>query len=691
MTRVPSPDNTLTIALSLARYGWHVFPVKITDTPEGRDKRPLVKWKDEATTDAEQIATWWTTDFPDAWIGVYCEKSKIVVVDADQDGEKDGLGNLLAEEITVPDTLEYKTGRGGFHFIYKAPPGRWTIGQGVPVPDVDIRAGGGLFIYYGPELTKKPKLAPAPDWALIPFEGTERSTGATVEAWLNAVKGGKPGHKMHEQARRIKARGTSHDTLLDAVAQVVKLATVEGKRGARDTLDAMRHVYTLNYPDFARHFDAAVAGSVDHWGLPTDRELATIAKPVLEGLGDEARNAIGDAFDKAVLQAGYDEVGLQRPDEIDDPDPDDEDDEDFAEDLATRVRTMRIDIQARRMLAAESYTGTEEISWEDLEHHEVRWLVEDLVAESSLTYLVARANTGKTFTFIDMVARMQAGLPWLGKKTRPAKTLIVLGEGLHGAIDRFRAWSNANGVPLDSIRQNIKFAAGANLNNDESIERLQRLAADCELIVIDTYAATSGIDKEDDAALASLTLNRAKAINPNAALFFTHHPRKVDEDTERPVMRGSGAMAGAADTVMTLYRDHTYIPDGRDDQKWLALSTDAEHAGKNRNAQTETFRGLYLQEVDGSAVVSQVDGEGISKADKVIRSHLTGPMTVEEFRTKAGISRGTALKYLKESRFSSVKKGGGPNPDIFSPTSNVLYLISKKKAAPDAEQEAETS
>lgn len=662
---IPSPDNVLTVALSLAKFGWHVFPVELSETDGRRDKKPLIKWVEGATTDPETIATWWTGKFADAWIGVNCEKSGILVADLDQDHGKDGFGNLVAGGYERPKTFDYETGRGGTHLVYKAPPGQWTIGKGVPVKDVDIRAGNGLFVYYGPELTKKPKLAPAPDWALIPYDATKSSTGAQVDDWVKAVRQGKPGHKMREQMRRIKVKDTDHETLLDAVAQVVKLATVEGKAGAGDALQTMRDTYTFGFPEYARHFDAAVAGSVDHWGLPGDRDLTTIAKP------DHATNetdVVGDIM-----------RDLARMDDEDD----DPDDEDFAEDLASRVRTMRIDIQARRMLAAESYTGTEEISWEDLEHHEVRWLVEDLVAEQSLTYLVARANTGKTFTFIDMVARMQAGLPWLGKTTRQAKTLVVLGEGIHGAIDRFRAWSKATGIPLADIQHGIKFAAGANLNNDESLERLQRMAVDCELIVIDTYAATSGIDKEDDAALASLTLNRAKTINPNAALFFTHHPRKLDEDSERPVMRGSGAMAGAADTVMTLYRDHTYIPDGSDNHKWLALSTDAEHAGKNRNAQTETFRGLYLAEVDGSAVLAQVDGEGISKADKVIRSHLTGPMTVEEFRTKASISRGTALKYLKESKFASVKKGGGPTPDVYSPTSNVLYLISKKKAEPD--------
>lgn len=671
MTVIPSPDDTLTIALSLARFGWHVFPVEIAETDGRRDKRPLIKWLKGATTDAETIATWWTGKFVTAWIGVNCEKSGIIVADLDHDHGKNGLGNLIDAGHTLPETLSYQTGRGGEHWVYKAPPGRWTIGKGAPVKDVDIRAGNGLFVYYGPELAKKPKLATAPEWALLPYEATKSSTGAQVDEWLSVVKPGTPGAKMREQVRRIKHHGTDHETLLDAVAQVVKLATVESKRGAPEAIDRMREEYTRYFPEYVRHFDAALAGSVDHWGLP--RELVTIAKPKDDYLETQ--------------------LASMRPDEIDDPEPDDpsEDDEDFEEDVASRVHLLKVDVEARRRVAAANYIGTDVLSWSDLEAREVRWIVEDLVAEGSLTYLVARANTGKTFTFIDMACRIVTGSAWLGKRVKPCSILIVLGEGVHGAIDRFRAWCEYNGVELAAIKPYIRFVAGANINNDESLSKLQEQGVGCELIIIDTYATTSGIEKEDDAALASLTLNRARSINPDAALMFTHHPRKMDEDGDRPVMRGSGAMAGAADTVITLFRDRSYIGDGVGDEDWLALSTEADHAGKNRNAQTETFRGLYIKEIDGSAVLVQVDAAALSKADSKVKAFLTGPMTVVEFMAASKLSRPTALKYLKESKFASVKKGGGPVADVYSPTSNVLYLMAKKKPAADDEQEAETS
>lgn len=49
--RFKPPENTLAIALSLARAGWPVFPVSVyLDDAGKRHKVPAVKWKTWATT-----------------------------------------------------------------------------------------------------------------------------------------------------------------------------------------------------------------------------------------------------------------------------------------------------------------------------------------------------------------------------------------------------------------------------------------------------------------------------------------------------------------------------------------------------------------------------------------------------------------------------------------------------------------
>lgn len=674
---IPSPANTLEIALSLARVGWPVFPVKLVDRDGHRDKKPLVKWLTEATTDPETIATWWTAGVPSPdgkrttpgsqlWIGVHCGRAGIIAVDVDEGNGKRGAFNLADRGVLLPKTFTYETGRGGTHHLFVAPPGEWTIAQNVPVRDVDIRAGHGLFVYYGPavDITAGQELAPAPPWSLIPRERAAVSTGTSVEAWAASLKPGEPGAKLQALVRQVKPEGVGHDDMLRITREIVKLGTL-GKPGADAALAEARAAYTQNYPGYAGAWDAAVEGSVDNWGPRRDKL---------------------DELTRKAVEAGDDLVELDAITKSDDPD-----DEDYSEDLAARVREMRLSRDARRVLAAEDSTGGDLLTRDMLEEQSVDWLVTDLVARASITFLVARSNTGKTFAFIDMVCRMVHERPWLGKETQRAKTLIILGEGAAGITQRIRAWCDFYGGDYEKVWEWVSFVGQFNINADDQLAKVQKHARDAELVILDTYAMTSGVESEDDAALQSITLNRARSINPDAALFFTHHPRKADEDSDKPVMRGSGAMAGAADTVLTLWRDRGYIPeDAAVDANWLALSTEPEHAGKNRNAPTETFRGIHLVDTGESAVFAQTAGESLSKWDRIIRSHLRGEMTVQEFCDAAGVSERAARPKLTASPYVVVHEGSGRTPNRYSLTANALRFAVTPAGAPEPEEITKT-
>jgi len=675
VTTLTSPANTLAVALSLAKLGWPVFPVKLVERDGHRDKKPLVKWLTEATTDPETIATWWTAGVPSPdgkrstpgsklWIGVHCGRARLIVADVDEGNGKHGSVNLATAGITIPTTFHYETGRGGQHYLFRAPAGEWTVAQNTPVRDVDIRAGHGLFVYYGPEVTDEPKLAMAPAWACVPRERAAVSTGTSFDAWVESCKPGKPGAKLQALVRQVKPEGTSHDDMLRITREIVKLGTL-GKAGAPDALALARETYTRNYPSYAGAWDKAVEGSVDNWGPRRD----TL-----------------DTLTRAAAENGDDVVEITELVKAD-PDADDEDDDDYAEDLAQRVRDMRLARDARRILAAEDSTGGDLLSRDELEEQSVDWIVESLVARASITFLVARSNTGKTFAFIDMICRMAHGMPWLGKPTVQAKTLVILGEGASGITQRIRAWCEFNGGDYETVWQWVSFVGQFNINADDQLEKVRRHAADAELIILDTYAMTSGVESEDDAALQSITLNRARSINPEAALFFTHHPRKAEEDSDRPVMRGSGAMAGAADTVMTLWRDKAYIPDDAAlDEAWLAISTEPDHAGKNRNAPVETIRGLYLYNAGESAVMTQTAGEAISKWDKIIRRHLRGEMTLQDFCKAANVSERAARPKLGTSHFVIRKEGAGRRPTLYSLTANALLHSPNVESYPEPEE-----
>lgn len=316
---IPSPADTLDIALSLARAGWHVFPVRLTQVERDgkikRDKRPLVKWHEGATTDAETIATWWTADFPDAWIGVHAARSGILIVDIDLEPD-DGAANLKAAGIKPPRTFRYPTRGGGNHRVYAAPDGvKLTIGQGVPVKGVDVRAGTGLMVYYGPKLDGPPVLAPAPEWALIPATSTttDRSVDADLARWISRTVPGDPTKPVRKVLKRVKPDGMGHEEMLAAVTDLVKLGA-SGTPGVGNALTAARATYLRDYPESARHWDNAVLGSIQKFGSPpatlelTKPERQAIAQRNTPAAVAERKTERTAAYVSARIEAGDHEL-----------------------------------------------------------------------------------------------------------------------------------------------------------------------------------------------------------------------------------------------------------------------------------------------------------------------------------------------------------------------------------------------
>lgn len=271
-TPIASPPDSLATALSLAGIGWPVFPVRLTpvtraDGSRAVDKRPLVKWLEGATLDREQIATWWG-QWPDAWVGVHAGRAGIVIVDVDiaKGDRPDGAVELEKAGIKLPKTLRYRTRSGGRHHVYAAPEGvKLTIAQNVPVPGVDLRAGNGLMVYYGPPLTEAPTLSPAPEWATVLPEKTYERGEGSIDTWLERVQSGKPSKALRAVLERVTSDGMSHDDMLAVVSDLVKLGA---ERGSRTAFDRARDTYLDGWQGFERHWDAAASGSIAQHGIP---------------------------------------------------------------------------------------------------------------------------------------------------------------------------------------------------------------------------------------------------------------------------------------------------------------------------------------------------------------------------------------------------------------------------------------
>ncbi len=121
----------LQAALEYAAHGWHVFPC----VPGA--KNPLTSHGVyDATTNPEQISSWWER-WPTANVAVACgEKSGITVVDVDENCEE------WLEKL--PRTLTQKTPSGGYHAFYRCCP---VCTNSVRFrPGLDIRNTGGYVL-----------------------------------------------------------------------------------------------------------------------------------------------------------------------------------------------------------------------------------------------------------------------------------------------------------------------------------------------------------------------------------------------------------------------------------------------------------------------------------------------------------------------------------------------------------------
>lgn len=165
-------DN-LPWALTLAKRGWLVFP--------SRNKRPLVRWSQQATTDAGTIEKLWGT-WPDADVCIKTgEESGLVVVDWDAYKQESVPSWQRFPLGPVPTTYSVKTPKGGYHFYFQHPGFRVRNSAGLLAEFVDVRGDGGMVVAYNPVLVAP--LAPVPlDWVQEQTKQVDRDIDISAPA-----------------------------------------------------------------------------------------------------------------------------------------------------------------------------------------------------------------------------------------------------------------------------------------------------------------------------------------------------------------------------------------------------------------------------------------------------------------------------------------------------------------------------
>lgn len=135
-------------ALNYAKSGFEVFPL----TPNSKTPLKGTHGSKDATTDTQQIKTWWH-DHPTANIGVTTRSFFVLDVDVNhadgQDGRK-SLEVLQNSKGKLPPTHIVLTANGGEHWYYQKPQGM-TLPQKIAfLKGVDIKAHPNNYVLVPP-------------------------------------------------------------------------------------------------------------------------------------------------------------------------------------------------------------------------------------------------------------------------------------------------------------------------------------------------------------------------------------------------------------------------------------------------------------------------------------------------------------------------------------------------------------
>lgn len=498
------PDDGTPLALKHAlRHavadGWRVFPC------EPRGKRPIVKWRTEATTDTDTIRAWWDTE-PHANLGV-CTGDGLIVIDLDGPDGANTYDLLVAHLGALPKTLTANTGKGR-HLYYRADGYDLRNSAGKLGPGVDIRAEGGYVI-------APPSMHPS--GARYTWEKAGADVARLPDAWAAKIA----------EANRNDASSGAEVTPASDVPQ--------GQRNDFLWRSACRlRRMGLAYPALLAALHAE------------NRERCKPPAPArdVEAIAERAQATYGatDPIIASVTPRGdgtFDIEGHDLPSGTDDNEP--------------------VDV-IDAMLPTETWDEFRDAADED-----IAYLVRDVWPAGSFGIIGAAPKVGKTWVAIDLALALTLGEPFLGHDVFDSSGVPVLYVALEGhrvgLKHRIGALSRGRGANPDESNPNLHITykpRGMNLA-DERWARALRVKAQrvgAKLVIVDVMRAAARIKENDAAEFAGLFANLAPIADDGCSVAMLHHMVKLSETSKERTaaerLSGTGAMYGAVDAAILL-------------------------------------------------------------------------------------------------------------------------------------------
>lgn len=190
------------------------------------------------------------------------------------------------------------------------------------------------------------------------------------------------------------------------------------------------------------------------------------------------------------------------------------------------------------------------------------WLIRDVLRQGSLAFLVGQSRLGKTWLALEIARCVASGRPFFGHSSEATPVCAVLLESPDWAVLE-RLDATGHGEWLSSVHQETPSSLGrSTIDVRMSHERHELIAwvneVQAGLLILDPFTYFHS-HNENDAQEMKQVLSALDEIRleTGAALLILHHERKGKADVrpgsdELDVMRGSSALAGAADVVLRL-------------------------------------------------------------------------------------------------------------------------------------------
>lgn len=496
--------SALNYALRYALLGWHVLPLDPgTKKPLGRLARNGFH---DATTDEQQIRSWWGTA-PEAGVGIALKASGLVAVDIDpRNGGLETMERLEAQHgAVISDVLAY-TGGGGEHRVFAA-----ALVEHLPGklgPGVDLKADGYIAV--------EPTIHPSGrtyQWEASsdPLDGVVPST---LPAWIRYMSRHAPAPAMAE----VKVIPINPQRLQDAHEALQHIPADD-----RDTWVQVGQAINNEMPG---HEGFALW---DAWSQQSSKYDAQDLLRVWRSFKPRGLAGVGlNTVFKMAQDAGWKNAGPA----------------------------------VAPSASSEPAQGLPLVFSEEITQAAIRidQLVEDVITRGGLSVMYGESNSGKSFMACDMSCHIGTGQAWLGKRTVQGAVLYVAGEGAESIKLRVLAWRQLHEAnPALAI-----VPVAVNLLDPRA--DLSRLVAACEavasrygiqvaLIVIDTLARAFGGGNENASEDMGAVITHADKLREQtgAHVMFVHHSGKDSAKGSR----GHSSLKAATDTEIEVTGDST--------------------------------------------------------------------------------------------------------------------------------------